>query len=143
LILQTQGHLASAHDLQQRVLETQCRVLGDEHPQTVMSLNNLALTVHSQGDLQGARVLAERAFALSRRRLGEEHPDTLVSAWNLYQTLVKLEDQAAARALLATSALGRLPTLSDTSLPPDLRGKKAEIAAACDTLGLRTPPPGA
>ncbi len=125
------------------MLETQCRVLGDEHPQTVMSLNNLALTVHSQGDLQGARVLAERAFALSRRRLGEEHPDTLVSAWNLYQTLVKLEDQAAARTLLATSALGRLPTLSDTSLPPDLRGKKAEIAAACDTLGLRTPRPGA
>ena len=53
------------------------RVLGDEHPDTLTSMSNLAETLRAQGDLAGARALQERGAGGRRRVLGEEHPDTL------------------------------------------------------------------
>jgi hypothetical protein len=35
-------------------------VLGEEHPDTLMSMSNLASTFAAQGDLTGARALQER-----------------------------------------------------------------------------------
>jgi hypothetical protein len=37
-------------------------VLGPEHPDTAMRLNNLALLLKDQGDFEGARLLDERDF---------------------------------------------------------------------------------
>jgi len=39
------------------VLEVSKRVLGEEHSNTLMSMNNLAATLSDQGDLAGARKL--------------------------------------------------------------------------------------
>ena len=75
------------------------RILGDEHPNTLTSMNNLAETLASQGDLAGARTLQELALAVRRRMLGNEHPDTLTSMNNLAGTLWAQDDLAAARAL--------------------------------------------
>ncbi len=58
-------------------------MLGPEHPDTLISMNNLALTIHAQGDLAGARKLEEEALAIRRRVLGPEHPDTLSSMSNM------------------------------------------------------------
>lgn len=143
LVLQAEGDLAGARALQQRVLDVLSRVLGPEHPQTLTAVNNLAVTLSNQGDLSTARALDESAFALARGRLGEEHPLTLMSAWNLFKTLEGLQDHDAMRTLLTTSALSRLPTLPDASLPMDLRNKKQEIASACQALGVPTSRPGA
>jgi hypothetical protein len=52
------------------------RVLGDEHPDTLTSMNNLAGTLKAQGDMTGSRGLREQALNISRRVLGEEHPNT-------------------------------------------------------------------
>jgi hypothetical protein len=38
-------------------LEVSKRVLGEEHSNTLMSMNNLAATLSDQGDLAGARKL--------------------------------------------------------------------------------------
>jgi hypothetical protein len=54
-------------------------VLGEDHPDTMHSMHNLALTRRDLGDLQGARELFEQALAGRRRVLGEDHPDTLQS----------------------------------------------------------------
>ena len=46
------------------------------HPETAMSLNNLARLIWEQGDFAGARPLYERAIAISVAARGPEHPHT-------------------------------------------------------------------
>jgi hypothetical protein len=54
-------------------------VLGDDHPQTLSSMNNLASIRQALGDLPEARELHEQALAGFRRVLGDDHPTTLNS----------------------------------------------------------------
>jgi hypothetical protein len=61
------------------------RVLGDDHPDTLHSMSNLAATRLDLGDLDGARDLQEQALVARRRVLGDNHPDTLRSIDNLAQ----------------------------------------------------------
>ncbi|MBK7956349.1 MAG: tetratricopeptide repeat protein [Candidatus Accumulibacter sp.] len=82
-----------------RALAINIHELGDEHPDTLTSMNNLALTLRSQGDLPGARALQEQVLAIRRRVLGDEHPDTLSSMANLASTLRSQGDLPGARAL--------------------------------------------
>ena len=69
--------------LQERTLAGYRRVLGDDHPNTLTSMNNLALTRLVLGDLQGACELHEQTLAARRRVLGDDHPNTLTSIHNL------------------------------------------------------------
>src|SRR5260370_42566242 len=69
------------------VLEARRRILGEEHPDTLNSISNLARTLAAQGDLAGARRLEEPVLEARRRILGEEHPDTLTSMDNLARTI--------------------------------------------------------
>jgi hypothetical protein len=55
------------------VMETMIRLLGEDHPDTLTSMNNLAITYNYQGhetEELHLRVLEER-----RKVLGENHPD--------------------------------------------------------------------
>lgn len=51
ITLRAQGDLAGARVRQDRVLEAMTRVLGAEHPDTLMAANSLANTLRAQGDL--------------------------------------------------------------------------------------------
>jgi len=62
-------------------------VLGEEHPDTLTPMNNLALTLGAQGDSRGGTRLQERVLEVRKRSLGDEHPDTLTSMSNLAATL--------------------------------------------------------
>jgi hypothetical protein len=46
------------------------KVLGPEHPDTAIGLNNLAALLREEGDLAGARPLFERALAIIEKALG-------------------------------------------------------------------------
>jgi hypothetical protein len=46
------------------VLAVSSRVLGEEHPDTLTSMNDLAETLRAQGDLPGARALQEQVREL-------------------------------------------------------------------------------
>ena len=81
------------------------RILGDEHPDTLTSMNNLATTLYAQGDLAGAQEIQEQVLEISRRILGDEHPDTSMSAWNLFYTYNDMGDFAGAKAVLETDLL--------------------------------------
>ena len=59
------------------------RVLGEEHPETLMSANNLALSLSGQGKYAEAEETLQAALAAERRVLGSAHPDTLATAENL------------------------------------------------------------
>ena len=67
----------------ERALEIVERVLGPAHPQTALSLNNLAALLESQGAYEQARPLSERALAIYEQLLGPAHPDTAQSLNNL------------------------------------------------------------
>jgi len=93
------GAYASARTLNERALELRRRVLGPEHPKTLTSMNNLAVTLQAQGDLTGACKLQEETLDSLRRVLGSEHPDTLTSMNNLASILLAQGDLAGARKL--------------------------------------------
>jgi hypothetical protein len=64
-------------------METRKRVLGVEHPDTLRSMSNLALTFHGQGRWKEAEELNVQVIETRKRVLGVEHPDTLNSMYNL------------------------------------------------------------
>jgi tetratricopeptide (TPR) repeat protein len=65
-------------------LVTECeQVLGADHPDTLMSRNNLAMAYHYAGRTAKAIPLYERILAERERLLGTDHADTLESRNNL------------------------------------------------------------
>ena len=54
----------------QRALTIREKVLGPEHPDTALSLNNLAFLYRDQGRLVEAASLLQRALAISEAALG-------------------------------------------------------------------------
>ncbi len=91
--------LPQARGLFEQVLAVHRRVHGQDHPDTLTSMNNLANTLQAQGDLSGARNLHEQDLAVCCRVLGEDHPDTLTSMSNLASTLRAQGDLTGARSL--------------------------------------------
>ena len=62
-----------------RILQSQRRVLGEEHPDTLGVMNNLAVTYVDAGKYDEAEELYMRLVAAKSRVLGREHPSTLLS----------------------------------------------------------------
>ena len=54
-------------------------MLGDRHPQTLVSMNNLGLLLEQRGNLAGAEALWREALQGRREVLGESHPNTVAS----------------------------------------------------------------
>jgi hypothetical protein len=59
------------------------RVLGEDHPQTLVAADSLADTLRELGQYERARELGEDTLARMRRVLGEDHPRTLRAADSL------------------------------------------------------------
>ena len=81
--LYQQGKYAEAVPLIQQALAIRRRILGDDHPDTAISLNNLALLYSAQGRYGEAESLYKQALAIVRRVLGEDHPNTAISLSSL------------------------------------------------------------
>ncbi len=63
----------------QRKYDLLCNSLGEEHPDTLTALNNLAYTYGHNGEYSKELMLFEKVYTIKYRALGEEHPDTLTS----------------------------------------------------------------
>lgn len=66
---------------------------GEEHSDTLTSLNNLAISFYKTGNYKKSSELNEKAYKLFCKVLGEEHPDTLTSLNNLVSTYSELGKQ--------------------------------------------------
>jgi hypothetical protein len=64
-------------------METRKRVLGNEHPDTLTSMANLASTYWDQGRWAEAEDLQVQVIETTKRVLGDEHPNTLITMHNL------------------------------------------------------------
>ena len=82
-LLQYIAEYKKAQELYRKVLGIYERVLGEEHPSTATSYNNLAGVYERQGEYGKAEGLYKKALGISERVYGEEHPSTATSYNNL------------------------------------------------------------
>ena len=68
-------------------------MLGEEHPDTLTSMNNLAHTLWQMRERQGALELAQAAADGLKKTLGEAHPNTKT----ILHTLAQWRDSLASR----------------------------------------------
>jgi hypothetical protein len=80
------GQHDGAARLNEDTLARRRRVLGEDHPDTLVSASNLAALLRAAGQTEAARDLDEDTLARRRRVLGEGHPDTQRSADRLAAT---------------------------------------------------------
>ena len=62
------------------------KLLGAEHPDTLISMANLAITYRDQGRWNEAEKLQVQVMDTSKKLLGAEHSHTLTSMANLATT---------------------------------------------------------
>ncbi|KAL9561423.1 hypothetical protein ACKAV7_014778 [Fusarium commune] len=82
----TIGNYGVAENLSRKAVNTRSKVLGEEHPDTLTSMANLASTYWNQRRWKEAEELQVAVLETSKRTLGEEHPNTLTSMANLAST---------------------------------------------------------
>jgi hypothetical protein len=80
------GAYVDAEKMTKKSTEFRERVLGDEHPDTITSKANLALTYWNQGRWTEAETMGLEVLETSKRVLGDEHPSTITRKANLAST---------------------------------------------------------
>ena len=79
--------MQAARDLDEDTLDRCRRVMGEDHPCTLISASQLARDLRDLGEVQAARDLDEDTLDRSRRVMGEDHPCTLIFASQLARDL--------------------------------------------------------
>ena len=69
--------------LREETLTIQKAKLGADHPDTLLSMNNLANSYADVGRHADALKLFQETLALRKGKLGPNHPDTLTSMWGV------------------------------------------------------------
>jgi tetratricopeptide (TPR) repeat protein len=88
------------------VLEIQRRVLGEDRPETLRSMSQLAVILTARGKLDEAETLVHKALTEQRRALGDDDPETLTSLSILTQ-LLRQRGQLDAALAAGTELLER------------------------------------
>ena len=99
-------HLAAALDLRQRTL-------GEEHPETLDTMNELAQLLQDHGRREEAGRLRRQVLEIRRRRLGEDHPDTLRAMFKLTGLLRDLGRADEAERLMLETLEARKRAFGD------------------------------
>ncbi|MFO0874019.1 MAG: serine/threonine-protein kinase [Phycisphaerales bacterium] len=77
------GLYDAAFPLLKQALEIRRRVLGDDHPDTIVSIGDMGTLLQAQRKLAEAELYDRDALERHRRVLGDEHPGTLTSINNM------------------------------------------------------------
>ena len=112
--VKSSGNYANAQPFFKRALTIREKVLGPDHPDTAVSLNNLGTLLRTMGDLTTARPYYEQALAINGKVLGPDHPHTASSLNNLGGLLQAMGDLTAARPFYE-----RALTINEKVLGPD------------------------
>jgi tetratricopeptide (TPR) repeat protein len=94
-----QGQIGEANERLSEALAQDRQLRGDEDPNTLRTMGNLAIVRRSLGDVSSAQALTRQVLESQERVLGPDHPDTLQSRANLATLLRDLGQLAEARAL--------------------------------------------
>ncbi len=97
----------------ERAIELRRRLLGEEHPDTLASLQTLGVLYRHQGKAAQAESLLNKILGTQRRVLGENHPDTLESAHELGLAYYDQEKFAQAEPLMTKALDGQRRKLGE------------------------------
>ncbi|MEU9922566.1 tetratricopeptide repeat protein [Streptomyces griseoluteus] len=131
--LHHQGHTARTIPLLEATLAQQEQVLGDTHPHTLTSRNNLAAAYQAVGDPGRAIPLLEATLAQQEQVLGDTHPHTLTTRNNLAATYQDLGNMGRAIPLYEATLAQCEQVLGDTH--PDTLGSRNNLAYAYEAVG--------
>jgi tetratricopeptide (TPR) repeat protein len=81
--LYNEGRYSEAIPLAQRLLATEERALGPEHPAVANALRNLAILYSEQARFADSEQLYKRALAIQEKALGPNHLDVAITLNNL------------------------------------------------------------
>ena len=112
-LFKDKGEFDRALPLYQDCLVKRKRILGDEHPDTLASINNLAGLLNNKGEFDRALPLYQDCLMKRKRILGEEHPDTLITLNRLAQLFYNKGDCSRALSLHQDCLAKRKRTLGD------------------------------
>ncbi|SHI11451.1 tetratricopeptide repeat protein [Streptomyces sp. 3214.6] len=138
--LHQQGHTARTIPLMEATLAQRKQVLGDAHPETLISRNNLASALLTAGNLGKAVPLLETTLAQYERVFGDTHPETLTGRGNLACAYRIAGDLGRAIPLLETTLAQCEQVFGDT-YPQTLicRGNLANAYQEAGNLGTAIP----
>jgi CHAT domain-containing protein/tetratricopeptide (TPR) repeat protein len=127
------GQVAEAARLWMQARAIFTRDLGPEHPNTLNSMGNLALSYAALSRHAEALKLDEETLALRRSKLGPDHPDTLTSMGNLALNYAALGHHAEALRLHEEALLLRRRRLGPDH--PDTLTSMSNLALSYAALG--------
>ena len=107
------GLYDAALPLQASALATRRRVLGNDHPDTLGSINNMGSLLRRQGKLDEAMLFYREALEGKRRVMGDDHPDTLISINNMGLLLYTMGKHAEAEPYYREALDGNRRVLGD------------------------------
>jgi tetratricopeptide (TPR) repeat protein len=81
------GRYGVAAEMGEVALTIRQEFLGQTHPYTLLSMNNLATVLRNQGKYEQAEEIHRQTLRLREEVLGKDHPDTLMSMNNLATVL--------------------------------------------------------
>jgi len=100
MFLYDDGRYNEARKHFEQVMKTKKRVLGEEHPDTLLIMHNLALIFWIQGQWKEAEELEVQIMAIQRKVLCEEHPLTLTSLANSVSTFLGQRERGKVEEVL-------------------------------------------
>jgi tetratricopeptide (TPR) repeat protein len=122
------GDYAQAEALYSETMEIQRRVLGPEHPDTLLSMGNLAGAYTEDGKYAQAEALFSQTLEISRHVLGPEHTNTLGFLLD-YASLCQRQGKYALAEKYAAQVLsGRRRMKSED--PSEIQTAAADLALA-------------
>ncbi|KAF8514539.1 hypothetical protein BU17DRAFT_94396 [Hysterangium stoloniferum] len=101
LVLSENGYWKDTEALQRKALKIRGRVLGGEHPDTLISKYNLAMILGSMGELQKAEEIGKEVVEAQKDIMGDEALETLQSMANLAVTYLAQKRLEEAESLQA------------------------------------------
>jgi tetratricopeptide (TPR) repeat protein len=131
--LWSRGQYRQALPLDEQALAGRRQLLGDDHPDTLQSMNDLANICQDLGDLQRAHQLFQQTLAARRRVLGEDHRATLASMNDLALNRRELGDLQDANQLFEETLAARRRVLGEDH--PDTLWSMNSLAVTRRRLG--------
>jgi tetratricopeptide (TPR) repeat protein len=131
------GRYEAATFTHMQLLERRVKVLGKEHPETLVSMNEVGVALDGQGKHVEAEQMHRKTLALNEKVLGREHPSTLVSMNRIGIALDNQGKHAEAEQMhrktlaLREKVLGRehpstLKSMNEVGVALSRQGKYAE-----------------
>ncbi|KAJ7614774.1 P-loop containing nucleoside triphosphate hydrolase protein [Roridomyces roridus] len=127
------GNFEQAKGLCEMDLERQRELFGNDHPDTLFAMANLAATYWQLGQYQEAEGLGISVLQGRQKLLGNDHPDTLTAMANLASTYGRLGWYQEAEGLEISVLQGRQKLLGNDH--PDTLFAMANLAATYWQLG--------